>query len=100
MFRRRACLPQDAAQRAFRDFLFCQRHYLHDLMNIEALQLYEASLKVRERGYMVYKELKERGIFGPQPGLAKHFKMSTFAATEEQLKQVIEAFKDILKKYG
>lgn len=77
-----------------------EKPHRHDLMNIEALRLYEISLKVRERGYMVYKELKERGIFGPQPGLAKHFKLSTYAATEEQLRQVLDAFKDILNKYA
>jgi len=72
----------------------------HDLMNIEALRLFEISQTVRERGYMLYKGLKERGIFGPQPGLAKHFKISTFAATEEQLRTAVDAFKDILSKYG
>ncbi len=72
----------------------------HDLLHFETPALYDISKHVRERGYFLYKELKERGIWGPQPGLTKAFKLSTFAATKEQLQFVIDSFKAILNKYG
>ena len=72
----------------------------HDLLHFDTPALYEISKRVRERGYFLYKELKERGIWGPQPGLARSFKLSTFAADRQQLGFVIDSFKAILKKYS
>jgi Sep-tRNA:Cys-tRNA synthetase len=77
-----------------------EKPHRHDLLHFDAPALYEISKRVRERGYFLYKELKERGIWGPQPGLAKSFKLSTFAADKEQLKFVIDSFKSILNKYS
>jgi len=71
----------------------------HDLLHFDSPAIYEISKRVRERGYFLYKELKERGIWGPQPGLARSFKLSTFAADRQQLSFVIDSFKAILKKY-
>jgi len=71
----------------------------HDLLHFDAPAFYEISQHVPERGYFLYKELKKRGIWGPQPGLAKSFKVSTFAASKEQLGFVIDSFKDILQKH-
>lgn len=77
-----------------------EKPHRHDLLYFESPALYEISRRVRERGYFLYKELKERGIWGPQPGMAKSFKLSTFAADRQQLVFVIESFKAILNKYG
>ncbi len=77
-----------------------EKPHRHDLLHFETPMLYDISKKVRERGYFLYKELKERGIWGAQPGLTKAFKLSTFAASEEQLQFVIDSFKAILSKYG
>lgn len=77
-----------------------EKPHRHDLLHFDAPMLYEISKRVRERGYFLYKELKERGIWGPQPGLARSFKVSTFAADKEQLGLVIDSFKAILNKYS
>jgi Sep-tRNA:Cys-tRNA synthetase len=77
-----------------------EKPHRHDLLYFETSVLYEISKRVRERGYFLYKELKERGIWGPQPGMAKSFKLSTFAADKEQLGFVIDSFKAILNKYS
>ena len=77
-----------------------EKPHRHDLLHFDGPALYEISKTVRERGYFVYKELKERGIWGPQPGLAKSFKLSTFAADRQQLGFVIDSFKAILNKYS
>jgi Sep-tRNA:Cys-tRNA synthetase len=77
-----------------------EKPHRHDLLHFDAPVLYEISKRVRERGYFLYKELKERGIWGPQPGLAKSFKLSTFAADRQQLGFVIDSFKSILNKYS
>jgi Sep-tRNA:Cys-tRNA synthetase len=77
-----------------------ERPHRHDLLHFDTPVLYEISRRVRERGYFLYKELKERGIWGPQPGLARSIKLSTFAADRQQLRYVIDSFKAILNKYG
>jgi Sep-tRNA:Cys-tRNA synthetase len=77
-----------------------EKPHRHDLLHFDAPALYEISKQVRERGYFLYKELKEKGIWGPQPGLAKSFKLSTFAADRQQLQFVINAFRAILDKYS
>ena len=76
------------------------RPHRHDLLHFDAPVLSEISKRVRERGYFLYKELKERGTWGPQPGLARSFKLSTFAADRQQLGLVVESFKAILNKYS
>jgi Sep-tRNA:Cys-tRNA synthetase len=77
-----------------------EKPHRHDLLHFDAPALYEISRRIRERGYFLYKELKERGIWGPQPGLARSFKLSTFAADRKQLGFVIDSFKAILNKYS
>jgi Sep-tRNA:Cys-tRNA synthetase len=77
-----------------------EKPHRHDLLHFDAPALYEISKRVREKGYFLYKELKERGIWGPQPGLARSFKLSTFAADRQQLSFVIDSFKAILNKYS
>jgi Sep-tRNA:Cys-tRNA synthetase len=77
-----------------------EKPHRHDLLHFDAPALYEISRRVRERGYFLYKELKERGIWGPQPGLARSFKLSTFAADRQQLGFVVDSFKAILNKYS
>jgi len=77
-----------------------EKPHRHDLLHFDAPALYEISKQLRERGFFLYKELKERGIWGPQPGLAKSFKLSTFAADRQQLEFVVDSFKAILNKYS
>jgi Sep-tRNA:Cys-tRNA synthetase len=77
-----------------------ERPHRHDLLHFETPALYEISGRVRERGYFLYKELKNRGIWGPQPGLAKSFKLSTFAADRQRLEFVVDSFRSILNKYA
>jgi Sep-tRNA:Cys-tRNA synthetase len=77
-----------------------EKPHRHDLLHFDTPALYEISKRVREKGYFLYKELKERGIWGPQPGLARSFKLSTLAADRQQLGFVIDSFKAILNKYS
>ena len=70
------------------------------MLHFDSPALYDISQRVREKGYFLYKELKERGIWGLQPGMTKSFKLSTFAADREQLGFVIDSFKAILNKYS
>lgn len=77
-----------------------EKPHRHDLMHFEAPDFHDISKRVRERGYFLYKELKGKGIWGPQPGMTKEFKVSTFAADEDQLSFVIDSFKSILSKYS
>jgi len=75
-----------------------EKPHNHDLMFFESEKLYEISKKHKEGGFFLYKELKENNIWGIKPGLTKHFKLSTFAATREELEKVLQIFENILKK--
>jgi Sep-tRNA:Cys-tRNA synthetase len=77
-----------------------EKPHRHDLLHFDTPALYKISKRVRERGYFLYKELKERGIWGPQPGMASSIKLSIFAADKEQLGFVIDSFRAILNKYS
>jgi len=77
-----------------------EKPHRHDLLHFETPALFEISNRVRERGYFLHRELKERGIWGPQPGMAKSFKLSTFAADRQQLAFVVDSFRAILDKYS
>ncbi len=77
-----------------------EKPHKHDLLHFETTVLYDISKRVRERGYFLYKELKERGIWGPQLGMTKAFKASTFAADREQLSFVVDSFRAILARYS
>ncbi|MFW6150005.1 MAG: O-phospho-L-seryl-tRNA:Cys-tRNA synthase [Chloroflexota bacterium] len=77
-----------------------EKPHRHDLLHFETPSLYQISRRVRQRGYFLHKELRERRVWGPQPGLTRGFKVSTFAAGREQLQDVVAAFRDILDKYG
>ena len=77
-----------------------EKPHKHDLLHFEAPRFYEISQRVREKGYFLYKELKERGIWGLQPGVTKAFKLSTFASNREQLAIVLDAFESIFRKYS
>jgi Sep-tRNA:Cys-tRNA synthetase len=77
-----------------------EKPHRHDLLHFETPALFEISKRVRERGYFLHGELKERGIWGPQPGMAKSFKLSTFAADRQQLAFVVDSFRAILDKYS
>jgi Sep-tRNA:Cys-tRNA synthetase len=76
-----------------------EKPHRHDLMVFETQPLYDISQRVRERGYYLYKEMEARGVWGLKPGQTKTIELSTFAASREQLEQVLTAFKDILAKY-
>lgn len=76
-----------------------EKPHRHDLMTFVTERFYEISHTVRERGFFLYKELKDRGIWGIQPGQTRTLKISTYAASEAELDVVLAAFKDILDKY-
>ncbi|MCG2774933.1 MAG: O-phospho-L-seryl-tRNA:Cys-tRNA synthase [Desulfobacterales bacterium] len=76
-----------------------EKPHKHDLISFESLDLYEISKTRREKGYFLYKELRKRGIWGIKPGQSKKFKVSTFAATRNELGVVIDAFNDIIVSY-
>jgi len=71
----------------------------HDLLFFEAQNLYEISQKAKDGRYFLYNELKSRKIHGIKPGLTKHFKLSTFGLAREELRQVVDAFTEIIEKY-
>ncbi len=77
-----------------------EKPHKHDLLAFETPIFYEISQHIRERGYFLYKELEERGIWGPQPGMTKTTKVSSFAASREQLEYVVDSFRTIINKYS
>ena len=75
-----------------------EKPHRHDLIFFKADPFYEISQE--EGRFFLYKELKKRDIWGIKPGLTKQFKVSTFAASRDELRKVIDAFSDIIDKYS
>ena len=72
----------------------------HDLLHFKTDKLYEISKKVKKGGYFLYHELKKRKIHGIKPGRTKSIKLSTYLVPKDDLKKVVQAFEEILDKYG
>lgn len=71
----------------------------HDLMFFEAPVLFEISQRVKKGRYFLYRELKSRNIHGIKAGLTKFFKLSTYGVGRDDLKVVVDAFDEIIRKY-
>ena len=72
----------------------------HDLMFFHAENLYNISKKTKKGRFFLYKELKARKIHGIKAGLTRYFKLSTYLIPKEDLKYVLDAFDEIIKKYS
>lgn len=77
-----------------------EKPHNHDLMFFEALNLFEISQKQKDGRFFLYKEFKQKKIHGIKPGLTKHFKLSTYGLSQDELKHVADAFEDLIRKYG
>lgn len=76
-----------------------EKPHNHDLIFFESELLYQISQKHKRGAYFLYEELKKNKIWGIKPGLTKNFKVSTFAATTEELEKVISVFKSLVFSY-
>ncbi len=76
------------------------RPHNHDLMFFHAENLYEISKRVKKGRFFLYRELKVKRIHGIKPGLTRYFKLSTYGLSYEEIDYVINAFAEILEKYG
>ena len=74
--------------------------HCHDVMFYESPGFYDCSLKAKDGRYFLYNELKKRKIHGIKPGLTKNFRMSTYGLSNEEIKYVLDSFKEILLKYN
>ncbi len=72
----------------------------HDLNFMVSDVLYQISQTHKKKNHYLASELKERGIVGLKSGLTKHFKMSTYGKTREQIEHIAWAFRDIVEKHG
>ncbi|MCK4781358.1 O-phospho-L-seryl-tRNA:Cys-tRNA synthase [Candidatus Parcubacteria bacterium] len=75
-----------------------EKPHNHDLLFFESPQLYKISQKHKDGRFFLYKELKKNGIYGIKPGLTKYFKLSTFAASKQDLQKILKTFEEILRK--
>ncbi len=73
-----------------------EKKHQHDLITFETPIIHEISKSRREKGYFLHKELRKRQIWGVKPGQTKKIKISTFAASKNELEIVLEAFKNII----
>ncbi|OYT54879.1 MAG: O-phospho-L-seryl-tRNA:Cys-tRNA synthase [Candidatus Altiarchaeales archaeon ex4484_2] len=67
----------------------------HDLNFLETNVFYEISKKHKKGRFFLYRELKKRNIIGVKPGLTRNFKLSTYGFNKDELKKIIDAFKEI-----
>ena len=72
----------------------------HDLMFFHAENLYEISKRAKKGRFFLYRELKAKKIHGIKAGLTRYFKLSTYLVPKEDLRYVLDAFSEIIKKYS
>ncbi len=77
-----------------------EKPHNHDLMFFHAENLYEISKRVKKGRFFLYRELKSRKIHGIKPGLTRYFKLSTYGLSYDEVDYVLNAFREILEKYG
>jgi len=76
-----------------------EKPHNHDLLFFESERLYEISKVAKGGRFFLYRELKSRGITGIKPGLTRYFKLSTYRLSEEEIEEVLRAFREIIEKY-
>jgi len=72
----------------------------HDLIFFTSEVLYKISETHKKKRFYLYDELKRRGVVGIKAGLTKHFKLSTFGKTREQVEHIAWAFADIVETFA
>ncbi len=80
--------------------LLGEKPHRHDLLHFKTDLLYEISKKTKKGGYFLYRELKKRKIHGIKPGRTKSIKLSTYMVPKEDLKKVVDAFREIIEKFS
>jgi Sep-tRNA:Cys-tRNA synthetase len=76
-----------------------EKPHRHDLMKFKTDIFYKISLTHPLKRAFLYEILKEKGICGLKHGLTKSMKISTYEISREDLKKVIEVFKEIIESH-
>ncbi|MDI3484677.1 MAG: Sep-tRNA:Cys-tRNA synthetase [Methanobacteriaceae archaeon] len=71
----------------------------HDLVRFETPIFDNIARSHPRRGFFLYEELKKRRIVGIKRGQTRWFKCSVYSMTMEQIEYIIDAFRDIIRKY-
>lgn len=80
--------------------LLGERPHKHHLMHFETPVLWEISKNHKRKGFFLAEELEKLGIVGVHKGLTKHIKMSIYGLSDDEVKAVIDAFEEIIKKHA
>nr|MDO8100199.1 O-phospho-L-seryl-tRNA:Cys-tRNA synthase [Candidatus Njordarchaeota archaeon] len=72
----------------------------HDITFYNSPLFAKIAEKHKRRGFFLYDELKSRGIVGLEPGMSRHFHLSTYLLTWDQVEWVAEAFRSVADKYA
>ncbi|MGQ9718366.1 MAG: aminotransferase class V-fold PLP-dependent enzyme [Nitrososphaerales archaeon] len=79
--------------------LIGERPHNHHLMHFETPIFWEISKHHKRRGFFLAEDIMERGIVGLQRGLSKHFKISLYGLSWEEVRKVRDTFYGIAKRY-
>jgi len=79
--------------------LLGERPHRHHLLHFETPDLWEISKKHRRKGFFLAEELGKCGVVGVHKGLTKHIKLSVYGLSEDEIKQVLDCFREIMNRY-
>jgi Sep-tRNA:Cys-tRNA synthetase len=77
-----------------------ERPHRHHLVHFETPIFWEISKQHRRKGFFLAEELEKHGIVGLHKGLSKHFKISLYGLTWEEVRKVRDAFYEVAGRYN
>ncbi len=78
--------------------LLGERPHRHHLLHFETPVFWEISQKHKRRGFFLAESLIKRGIVGLHKGLSKHVKLSVYGLSNDEIDNVLDAFKGIIEE--
>ncbi|NWG09053.1 MAG: aminotransferase class V-fold PLP-dependent enzyme [Nitrososphaerales archaeon] len=79
--------------------LIGERPHNHHLMHFETPIFWEISKHHKRRGFFLAEDIMKRRIVGLHRGLSKHFKISLYGLSWQEVSKVRDAFYEIAKRY-
>jgi Sep-tRNA:Cys-tRNA synthetase len=77
-----------------------ERPHRHHLLHFETPIFWEISKQHKRRGFFLAEEMEKKGIIGLHKGLSKHFKISLYGLSWDEVRKVRDTFYEVADRYN